>query len=155
MPSPNIYERSGGTSGARLATRYPIYESGVRHYVSSASGNNSYAGTDRVKPVATIAQAHTNASAGDTIVCLASHAETLTVAQTFSKANLHIYGEGAGSSLPRFTCNGAIAMFDVTAAGVWFESLWFPQSTTAPTARVQIATVGCQVISCMFEAGAS
>lgn len=157
MASPYVYEHSGGTLGARLATRRRIYSSGRRWYVSSVNGVDAAGtrGLERQRPLATIAQAHTNLSAGDSIVCLEGHLETLTSAQTFDKAGVRVYGEGAGSSLPRFTCNGAIAMFDVTAAGVWFEAIYFPQSSTAPTCRVRIATAGCQVVSCTFECGAN
>lgn len=157
MASPYVFQSGGGSLGARLATRKPVYMSGVTWYVSSSNGSDAGGtrGQQRLRPLATLAQAYTNASAGDTIICLAGHAETLTAAQTLGKAGLHLYGEGSGSSVPQFTCNGAIAMFDVTADGVWIENLKFPQSGTAPTARVRIASLGTQVVGCTFESGAN
>ena len=58
--------------------------------MDSATGSDaaSPAGKDRIKPLATLAQACTNAATGDIIVCLAGHAETLTSGQTFSTANI-------------------------------------------------------------------
>lgn len=156
MASPNWYIKSGGTSGARLATRSPVAMSGVIWYVGPGGVDAaSPQGRERVYPLATLAQAHTNASAGDAIVILENHTETLTVAQTFNKAGLHVWGEGSTATRPRYTCNGAIAMWDVTAAGVILENIYFPQSSAAPTARVRIATVGCQVVNCQFDCGAS
>lgn len=156
MASPFVYESIGGSQGARLATRAPVFMSGVVWYVGPGGADAvSPQGRERVYPLATLAQAHTNASAGDTIICLENHTETLTAAQTFNKAGIHVWGEGSSSTRPRFTCNGAIAMFDITAAGVTIENIYFPQSGTAPTARVRIASVGCQVVTCQFDCGAS
>lgn len=155
MASPYIYKNTGGSLGARLTTRRPVYSSGQRWYVSSGIGSDAYNGRERHKPLATLAAAHTAAAAGDSIVCLAGHVEALAVAQTFNKARIKLYGEGEGSSLPRFTANGAIAMFDITAAGVQIESIYFPASTAAPTARVRTASTFTRVTNCIFECGPS
>src|SRR5689334_19357234 len=115
MASPNIYPNGvGGSTGASLATAAPLYASGQVWYVSSTTGVDgaSPAGLDRVKPLATLAQAYTNAAAGDFIVCLSGHVETLTSAQTIGKADIKLVGEGTGSSRPRFTRNADINMFD-------------------------------------------
>jgi len=112
-------------------------------------------GLQRQYPLATFAQAYTNAAAGDGIVFLEGHAETLTVAQTLAKAGIHIVSEGSGSDRATFTCNGAIAMFDITAAGVWLDNILFPASSTAPTARVRTASTKTRVTSCEFLCGAS
>lgn len=157
MASPNIYDRTGGSTGAELATREPVSCSGKFWYVDSNTGSDAVSprGLDRVRPLATLAQAHTNASAGDTIRIFEGHAEALTGAQTFNKAGLHVEGEGTGAQRPRFTCGGAVAMWDLTAAGVWLENIFFVASTTAPTARVRIASAGCKVQNCYFQSGAS
>lgn len=159
MASPNIYPNGiGGSTGASLATAAPFYGSGDVWYVSSVTGVDASgtAGKDRVKPLATLAQAYTNAAAGDTIVCLENHAETLTSAQTLGKAGLVLLGEGAGSSRPRFTRNADINMFDVTAAGVVCWNIYFPASTTTSTkSRFRTAAVMTELRSCYFECGAS
>lgn len=159
MASPNIYPNGvGGTTGADLATAAPLYASGTVWYVSSVSGTDaaSPAGQDRVKPLATLAQAHTSASAGDVIVLLSGHTETLTAAQTFSKAGILLLGEGSGSSRPRFTRNGDVNMFDVTAAGVAIWNVFFVASTTASTkSRLRTAAVATLARDCYFECGAN
>ncbi len=152
MASPYIYQGSGGTVGPAMVTDGPWLESGQRWYVHR-TGSDSAPGTDRARPLATTAQAVTNASAGDTIVFLEGHSETLSSAQTLSKT-LYLVSEGSGSTRAAFTCGGAVAMFDVTTAGVWFQNLYFPQSTAAPTARIRVAAAECHVLSCDFDCGA-
>lgn len=159
MASPNIYFSGvGGTAGATLATVSPLYTSGTVWYVYATTGVDgaSPAGQDRVKPLATLAQAHTNASAGDTIVCLSGHTETLTAAQTFSKADIKVIGEGSGDNRPKFTRNGNVQMFDVTAAGVVFWNIYFPTSVTTTSALSRLRTAAVQTIvrDCYFQCGA-
>ncbi len=159
MASPNIYLNGvGGTAGATLATVSPLYVSGVVWYVSSVTGTDagSTAGQDRVKPLATLAQAYTNASAGDTIVLLSGHVETLTAAQTFAKADIKVIGEGAGSNRPRFTRFGDVVMFDVTAAGNVFWNIYFPASITTTTTKARLRTAAAMTVvrSCYFESAA-
>lgn len=160
MASPNIYSTGiGGSTGDELCSFANLALSGDVWYVSSTSGTDavSPAGKERVKPLATLAQAHTNAAAGDVIVLLANHTETLTGAQTFNKAGLRVVSEGTGiSNMARFTCNGAVVMFDVTAAGVWLGNIYFAASTLAPSpARVRIASTGTLVRNCYFACGVS
>lgn len=159
MASPTIYPNGvGGTTGASLATASPLYASGTVWYVSSATGTDavSPAGQDRVKPLATLAQAHTNASAGDVIVLLTSHAQTLTGAQTFNKAGLLVISEGSGTNRARFTRDGDVNMFDVTAAGVVIWNVWFVASSSASTkSRLRTAAVATQVRDCYFACGAN
>lgn len=161
MASPNIYPGgAGGSSGDELATFNNITTSGDIWYVSSLTGTDavSPAGKDRVRPLRTLAQAHTNAAAGDIIQFLSGHNEALAAAQVFNKAGLRMISEGAAgtASAARFTCNGAVAMFDITAAGVWFGGLYFPQSTVAASpARIRIANGGSVIRGCYFECGAT
>lgn len=158
MASPNIYQNGvGATTGAALALLSPLYTSGSIWYVYSVTGADavSPAGKDRSKPLATLAQAHTNAAAGDIIVCLSGHVESLSAAQTFNTANILVLGEGSGSSRPRFTRTGDVNMFDVTAAGVMFANIFFPASTLASTkSRVRFAGINDRMVGCYFECGA-
>lgn len=154
---PYAYIDAGATSGAPLLTREPIVASGQHWYVSSLTGSDAVSprGLDRIRPLATLAQAHTNATAGDTIILLENHSETLSSAQTFNKAGIRVRSEGSGNTRARFTASAAINMFDVTAAGVWFENVYFPASTAAATARIRIATAGTRIYGCYFQCGAS
>lgn len=152
MASPYTYQSVGGATGPDMVTKGPWLDSGQHWYVHR-TGSDAAPGLDRVRPLATTAQAVTNAAAGDTIHYLESHSETLAAAQTIAKA-LYFVSEGSGLTRAAFTCNGAVAMFDVTAAGVWFENLYFPQSTVAPTARIRVAGAECQILTCDFDCGA-
>lgn len=152
MASPYIFNSIGGSLGPSTVTGGPWYESGQRWFVHR-TGSDAAPGLDRARPLATLAQAVTNSAAGDTIHFLEGHSETLAVAQTLSKA-LSLVSEGSGTTRASFTCSGAVAMLDVTAAGVRFNNLYFPQSTAAPTARIRVAAAECHVTSCDFDCGA-
>lgn len=156
MASPNLQTNgAGGSSGSEFATVAPIYTSGDVWYVYSVTGSDAASprGKERIRPLATLAQAHTNAAAGDVICILSGHTETLTAAQTFNKAGLLVIGEGSGATRPRFTRFGNVVMFDVTAAGVMFDNLFFPASvtTSSASARMRFAGGGNQCRNCYFE----
>lgn len=166
MAAPNIYQNGpGGTIGDDVVTGALLWvaNGGFVWYVgSTVSGAADAAanvgaldgGRRREKPLLTLAQAITNCADGDLIVCLENHAESLSAAVTINK-KVTIAGEGTGSTRPRFTCTGAVNMFDITVANVRLRNLYFPASTAVATARVRIATAGCQIVGCYFESGAS
>lgn len=161
MASPFIYETGvGGSTGDELATLNNLRTSGEIWYVSSLTGVDAVSpqGKERIKPLRTMSQAVTNAAAGDIIVFLSGHSETLTVAQTIAKAGLRLVSEGSAgtANAAHFTCNGAIVLLDITAAGVLVGGLYFVASTVAPSpARVRIASAGTVVRGCYFECGAT
>jgi hypothetical protein len=162
MAAIKIYQRGlGGSSGHALttATSYMALSGNASASVVyvGPGGTDAAApvGFRREAPLATLAQAHTNIIAGDTIVLLAGHTETLGSAQTFNKANVTVVSEGTGANRARFTCSAAINMFDVTAVGVQFLNLYFTASTAAATARVRTAASGTIIEDCQFDSGAS
>lgn len=124
-------------------------------WLDTVNGNNANAGTERELPVATLAQAVTNSAANGIIVIESGSAESLTGAQALSLAGLSIIGLGQGTSRPRYTAAGAIAMFNVTAAGVRIYNLYFPASTAVPTSRISTAAAETEINGCYFEHGAS
>lgn len=148
---------AGGTTGADLAVLKRITKSGLTYYVGNAttgaSAGNS--GLERGKPLLTTAQAYAAISAGDTVVYLQNHVETISVAVTLAKAGISLVGEGSGATVPRLTCGAAIAMFDITAAGVLLDNLYFPASTVAPTARVRVGGADARLNALQFDCGAS
>lgn len=161
MASPNLYNHgAGGTTGSSLATSSPLYALNGGHlwYVSSTTGADAASprGEDRAKPLATAAQAVTNASAGDTIVFLSGHTENLAAAIAASKLGLKFVSEGTGANAARFTCASTGGCFNITA-GTVLSGLYFPASTTAATnARVDVATAApCLIENCTFDQGAS
>lgn len=148
---------AGGTTGADLAILDRISASGLIFYVGNtvSGASDANTGRERGKPLLTTSQAFTNSSAGDAVVYLSGHAETISVAVVLSKAGLSLVGEGTGASVPRFTCAGSIAMFDITAAGVLLDNMVFPSSTAAPTARVRVGAAGAIMNALQFQCGAS
>lgn len=89
-------------------------------------------------------------------MCLSGHTETLTAAQTFSKADIKLIGEGSGSNRPKFTRNGDVNMFDITAAGVVVWNIYFPASASASTkSRWRTAGANSNLRDCYFECGAN
>lgn len=157
MASPYVYKSNGASSGARLATRSPVYVSGRVWYVDYTNGVDAAGtrGLERARPLKTLAQAVTNGSAGDKIQFLPNHAETLAASQVLSKAGMHLRSEGTGTARARFTCSGAVDMFDITARGVWIESIVFPKSTAVATARVRVGALGFQAYNCEWDCGES
>jgi len=148
----------GGTTGDSLATADVLHTTGDVWYVHSGTGADaaSPAGKQRTAPLATLAQAMTNAADGDDIVFLSGHAQTLTAVATISKV-LRLIGEGSGSNRPRFTRNHASAkLFDVTAGPVELRNLFFPaDSQTNATATVTVGSVYFYMKDCYFERGAT
>lgn len=157
MASPNIYASGlGGSTGDELCSFSNLTLSGNVWYLQYSSGTDaaSPAGKDRTKPLKTLAQAHTNAAAGDIICCLTGHQETLTGSQTFNKAGIRLVSEGSGTAnKAAFTHNGAFDLFSVTAAGVVIGNINFPTNATAATsnAKVMIQANGVMVRGCYFS----
>jgi len=148
--------------GEDLALQKPLYTSGSVWYVNSSGGvdGGGSAGKDRQKPLATLAQAQTNATAGDIICLMAGHAETYTAVLSLSK-QLSIVGGGSGNSMPSFTMNAANQnIFDVSAANIELRGIKFKESSQTNVgstngAKVQLTAVaGCEFIGCVWEQGA-
>jgi hypothetical protein len=130
--------------------------SGNVWYVHSGTGSDAATprGKERIRPLATLAQAVTNAAAGDIICCLSGHTQTITGTQTLSLAGLTIIGEGTGSSRPHFIRNVDAVMFDITAHAVWLDNLYLDDSELASTAaRVKTAGDTTVINNCYIESG--
>lgn len=155
MASPNSYPNGLAGTGPTLATYTNDYFSGAVLWLDTVNGNNANAGTDRELPVATLAQAYTNASAGDIIVIEAGSSESISSSQALAKAGLSIVGLGTGSSRPRYTAASTIDMFSITAAATRIHNLYFPASTAVATSRVKTAAAETEIDSCYFECGTS
>lgn len=149
----------GGSTGAQLATVSPIYTSGAVWFVSSTVGVDAAApaGKSREAPLATLSQAQTNASAGDVIVMLTSHAEVLGAKLTLSKAGLVLLGEGAGTSRPTFSRSADVNMWDITGAGIRVENILFATDGTAgfTSDRVLVSANGTLFRGCYFASGST
>jgi len=150
----------GYPPGDFLDTCKPLQTSGNVWYVSSLIGTDAVApaGQNREKPLATLAQAVTNALDEDIIVFLQGHTQTLTAVQTLAKS-LTLIGEGTVSDKPAvsFVMNAAAtSLFNATTAGVEFRNLYFPQNLQA-NASPKVAFTGTGtdglVRGCYFDCG--
>lgn len=132
-----------------------LITSGVVHWVHSGTGNDANPGTYEL-PLATLAQAVTNATAsnGDIVVLKSGHAETLTSAVVLSKAGVKFFGLGSGSSAPSFTCNAAVDLIQVTAADVEINNFYFPAATTGIcTGLIDAGAADLRIKGCTFVCG--
>lgn len=153
----------GNLLGDILATAKPTYVSGDVWFVNSATGTDaaSPAGKDKEKPLAGLAQAITNAAAGDVIVLADGHAQTLTSVITVSK-QLFIVGAGSSGGQPTasFTVNSTnVDAIVVSAANCDIRNIKFPESlqtnTGAVGAKLAINNIaGTRIVGCRFEMGA-
>lgn len=160
MASPNLYQNGiGGTSGDILTTSDPLWcLNGANVWYVHHTGTDAAApaGLQREKPLATTAQANTNCAAGDIIVYLSGHVETLSGAVTVNKARLVFVSEGTGTSRARFISAFAGQAFGLNGAGCQLRNLYFPASTVAPViSRIGVTGAGALVKDCYFECGAS
>ncbi len=161
MASPNQYPAGLNLAGTVFDGGPSLLEltgdqfSGLVQWLDTINGSNANAGTDPELPVATLAQAVTNSAANGIIVIGAGSSETLTGSQTVNLAGLAIVGCGSGSSRPRYTCNGAVDLLSLTAAGIVIRNIYFPASTAASTSRISLTAASCYVRDCYFECGAN
>lgn len=147
---------AGGAAGADLAVLPSILTSGVYWYVGNAvpGASDSNAGTERGKPLSTLGQGFTNAAAGDTVVLLQHHAETLGSSIVVSKAGLNIVGEGTGLAVPRLSVNAAIGL-EVTANYVTLDNIYFPATVAINQTVVQSEAIGLSMNALQFDCGAT
>lgn len=132
--------------------------SGDIWYVNSNGGADAAAprGKERIRPLATFAQAVTNAAANDIIVLMSGHTETDTSGLTLSLAGLTVLGEGSGSSRPKITRDVAGQLWGVSGAGITIDNVYFPASVTATsTGRIRVASANVTIRRCYFESGTS
>lgn len=130
-------------------------------YVCSINGIDAAgtAGTNRARPLKTLAQAYTNASANDIICCLSGHAEVLTATQVFAKS-IMLVGQGTNGGLPAVTFQlnaaGNPFLFQVTAAGCEIRNIHFLSAAQASSgATVVVQSTAFRMLECYFERGAS
>lgn len=153
----------GELLGDQLATGKPYYFTASTWFVNSAVGTDGAgsAGLDREKPLATLGQAITNASAGDTVILMDGHSETLTAVLAINK-QLFIAGGGSSGGIPTvsFTMNAAAAdTFNVSAGNTEIRNIWFKESAQANTGgtggKIHTSASGCRIIGCYFSMGAN
>lgn len=111
-----------------------------------------------LRPLATLAQALTLASANDMIVIKAGHAETITAAAGVAVATngVQIIGLGQGAKKPTFTFTTATAAsFKVTATDVWIQNLKFVNGIASLATCLDIQGTNCNIYGNEFVEGAA
>ena len=157
---PNIYPNGAGAStGDSLVLRKPLHMSGAIWYVgSSGTDAAAPAGKNRDKPLASLAQAITNAADDDIIVLLDGYTETLTSAQAISE-RLTIIGEGSSSGQPtvKLTLNASSGnMLTISGAAVELRNIWIEENSQANSdPRIAVSGAGFRMRGCYVECGAT
>ena len=152
----NFLPKGIGTSpGTALGTASPLYMSGKILYVSSASGDASYSGLDRYHPLDTLANALSAASAGDVIVLMEDHDETISSAVTFS-SRIAVIGEGYADGKPKATLQVGHASNDLlvlNADGCMVQNVLFkPHATSGSSANcIRSGSADIFIDACYFE----
>lgn len=120
----------------------------VNSNAAGSSGDGSYD-----SPVTTFAKAYANAVAGDTIVLLPGHAETITGigGLAFSKAGLTVVGMGSGSRRPRFLMDAAATVTAViNAAGVTVKNIILASGHADVATGIDVTAVDATIDSVEF-----
>jgi len=173
MPVTNF---PGGASsyGIPLVGQGTVYDMpwGATWFVNNRTGIVNGDGTNRDRPMVSLADALARASAYDTIYVGPGHAENVTASNTFSGAvtggpntgaqtipqGVRIIGEGSGTNRPTFTLTAVASTFALAAANSSIENVRIlsPQTgSTTTTTMVTVTAAGCAVRSCQFQGSAS
>lgn len=150
------------TGDPLVSQKSPIYHSGSVSvwYVDSNNGvdDSGEKGQERLQPLATLSQAHTNASAGDVIVLKDGHAESLT-GITLSKDNLTIVGGGKSGSDPTVTFTPASGAgtpaITVSGDGIQLRNIKFAEPTAAQGNVILTSGDRFSMVDCLVELGGS
>lgn len=138
-----------------VSSTSPLYVDGTVYWVHSSTGSDSNGGTERLRPLATLSQAITNATDGDIIVLLSGHTESIGSQLTINK-RLTIAGAGSSGGVPtvKFTRTFNGVMFAITAVNVSLRNLYFEESTTSSaSARITASFAGFSMLGCYAECG--
>lgn len=144
----------GATLGSDLLLQAPVMHSGNIRFVSSVSGNDSNAGTDRKKPKATLQAALTASTNFDWVVLLEDHAETISAALT-APAHITILGEGRSDGRPtaelRFDSAADIMLSSITASYVEIYNVYFSGNEQATTVPLMNFAGPIRLVDCVFR----
>lgn len=123
-------------------------------YVDSVNGSSGYTGKTQSRAKATIDQAINVASAGDTIIVLAGHSESISAAGGIAVdvAGLTFVGLGSGSRKPQITWDTAdTATMTISAANQTFINFDFIAGFADITAMIPITASNVTFADCTFK----
>jgi len=135
-----------------------FFPSGTIWWVDSghaAASDSAGFGGNPDKPLATIDYAigKCTANAGDVIMVMPGHAETLSAAGAIAcdVAGVTIRGLGGYATMPKLTLDTAVTTdIDISAAEVTIENIWFEAHFADITACLDITGKGCTLRGCRF-----
>lgn len=147
--------------GNAILSNPNLYVTGNVYWVnnSASTASNSNAGTERDRPLSTIAQAITNQTAanGDLIIIESGHAQSLTTGVLISEDDTKIFGLGTSTAQkPSFTYTGITGgiLLSLNATGCELHGLRFPVTAIGHT-RVYLLNAQCLVEGCDFGSDAN
>jgi hypothetical protein len=144
----------GELLGDDIVTCAPLLFNGDVWYVDSQTGDDSFDGRDRERPFATLGQAVDDSAAGDLIVCLSGHTETIS--STINITDRYIVGAGRSNGKPTvvFTSN-VFYMFTCNAADVgMIANVWIKSATGVNSRHISIDDTTLYIIrGCYVELG--
>lgn len=126
-------------------------------FVDSNTGDNSYKGTSKDKPFATVdyAVGKCTADKGDTIVVMPGHSETISASGTvtFDVAGVNVVGIGHGTLQPKFDYTVAAGSVEVDADNVSLQNLRFHANVTSVIAGLNVVSGATDLIvrGCRFD----
>lgn len=144
----------GHSLGSEVGTASPLHVGGLVYYVNSATGDSGYSGLSAEKPLDTLANGVSAASAGDIVVLMDGHTETITSAVTVNKA-IAIVGEGQSSGQPAVVLTnnqaaGAVLTLSTAYAEVY--NIWIAKQSQACSAvAVAISAQAVHLEDVYFE----
>lgn len=153
-----FYPAQWGIPGADTPLGLRTLPGAMVYYVQSTHTNasNSNDGTDPDYPLATIAQAVTNATAGrgDIVMVGPGHVETWASAAasaTLSKSGLTVLGVGSGQLRPRINYTHTASILTVSAANVTVENLLFQVGVDSIVIMVDVNADDFTLRNCEFR----
>lgn len=132
-----------------------LFTTGKVWYVSSVMGSDGNRGIDPNLPLASIAQAQTNAIAsnGDVVIVLPGHAETISAAGgiALSKAGVSYIGLGTGANRPTLTfATATTATMTISGANTSIDNFVYTQSFDAIVSPLVVSAANVSLTNSYF-----
>jgi uncharacterized protein YuzE len=147
----------GQALGNSIAVNTPFYTTGYVWYVHAEDGEDSdgITGQSAQRPLATLAQAQTNASDGDVIVLMDGHEESINSLAITKRLLIVGGGQSGGRPTVKVTPTTNADALEITADGVELRNIWFEEQavSSSASANLIINASRVRVVDCYFETG--
>jgi hypothetical protein len=147
----------GQALGNSIAVNAPFYTTGYVWYVHAEDGEDSdgITGQSAQRPLATLAQAQTNASDGDVVVLMDGHEESINSLAITKRLLIVGGGQSGGRPTVKVTPTTNADALEITADGVELRNIWFEEQAVSSSAAANliINASRVRVVDCYFETG--